>query len=73
MDNKFEILYNSTIKQKMKFILNAFVTKSDLEYDNSDELWAWWQQGQRLQQLKEQISFVIMLLFSQMGKVIDHL
>lgn len=57
----------------MEFILNAFVTKSDLEYDNSDELWAWWQQGQRLQQLREQISFVIMLLFSKTGPVIDHL
>lgn len=57
----------------MKSILNAFVTKSDLEYDNNDELWAWWQQGQRLPQLREQISFVIMLLFSQTGQVIYHL
>lgn len=45
----------------MKFILNAFVTKSDLEYDNSEELWAGWQQGQWLQQLSKQISGVIML------------
>lgn len=50
----------------MKFILNAFVTKSDLEYDNSEELWAGWQQGQWLQQLSKQISGVIMLLLLPM-------
>lgn len=34
---KFETLCDST-KQQMKFILNAFLTNSDLEYDKSDEL-----------------------------------
>lgn len=55
----------------MKFILNAFVTKSDLEYDNSEDLWAGWRQGQ-LQQLSKQISDVIMLLLPPMHRVIDH-